>query len=167
MVTKRCDYCGKEFEAEYDGKFMFCSDECKKEGKRIFSTITKECMVCRREFETARKNTSCCSDECRKEANRIRNREGYKPTKLVAKVCEICGREFEGHGNAKYCCDECRKEGRKKSQQKYDKSEKGKASKKRQYESAKPVTKIKCIIDEEIDDGVFISRPSVSKIMGV
>lgn len=110
MITKRCDVCGKEFEAEYDGKFMFCSDECRKEGKRIFSTITKECKNCGRKFEIDRKNTNYCCDECKKEANRIRSRENYKPAKPVTKVCKICGKEFKAKFRAIYCGDECKKE---------------------------------------------------------
>ena len=138
MVIKRCDICGKKFEADYDGWFNYCSDECKKEGKRIFSTITKKCRVCGREFETDRKNTSCCSDECKKEANRIRNREGYEPAKPVSKVCKICGKEFEGHGNAKYCSDECREEA-------------NRIRNREGYEPAKPVTKVCKICGKEFE----------------
>lgn len=129
MITKKCDVCGNKFETEYDTWFNYCSDECKREGKRLFSTVTKECKICGRKFEADRDNMIYCSDECRKEANRIRNRERYHSVSIVIKVCEICGKKFEGHGNAKYCCDECRKEA-------------DRIRRREKYESAKPVTKV-------------------------
>jgi hypothetical protein len=33
---------------------------------------------------------------------------------MVLKKCIICGKTFEGHGNAKYCCEECKKKAREK-----------------------------------------------------
>ena len=44
---KKCDWCGKEFSTETNGKF--CSDTCKKEKKNSFRSL-KKCKNCGKTF---------------------------------------------------------------------------------------------------------------------
>ena len=85
-MTKKCKYCGEEFEAK-DNREKYCSDECRKktsneyqrEYKRKNPPIPKKIPVrervcqnpeCGKIFLTSRHNKIYCCDECKKACQR-------------------------------------------------------------------------------------------------
>ena len=81
-MTKKCKYCGNEFDAK-DNREKYCSDECRKktsneyqrEYKRTNPPINKPkkpkplitCIVCGKEFVASSHNKIYCSNECKRE----------------------------------------------------------------------------------------------------
>lgn len=99
-----CEYCGKEFLANYNGRKKFCSKECKSKGisKAIRSLQDKEikCESCGEIFIVKGcSKTKLCFD-CRKICY-LKNK--YKPIGEIYKICKKCGDEFLTMGNKIYC----------------------------------------------------------------
>ena len=89
-MTKKCKYCGKEFETKYSRK-KYCSPECAKEvhkeqsrqsykrnkkSENLYSM--KKCKQCGNLFKPKHWRIQYCSDECRKEAKQELRRKWYR-----------------------------------------------------------------------------------------
>jgi len=85
--SKKCDICGKEFEAHH-ANVRVCSEECRREKWRIASKkiynkkvhkgmYSHTCTVCDKEFRSSFRRTKYCSDKCRREGRRRYQMELY------------------------------------------------------------------------------------------
>ena len=93
-----CDWCGKEYQAQDNGRNHFCSTKCC-DASNYNKKVEKTCPVCGKKFFTRKHNGArTCSRLC---ATKIR-----KPAEVVS-VCVFCGKEFKATRKAKYCSNEC------------------------------------------------------------
>lgn len=74
-----CITCGKPLPKF---KTKYCSEICAKNKK---AKISKECVICGKEFKTSRENILTCSKECSKILENKRDRERYKKNNPNAK----------------------------------------------------------------------------------
>lgn len=96
MVTKICQYCGKEFITTNQNKNQpCCNRECK--SNLIKQSKTKICECCNKEFVAEKHNTKYCSVECR-----------IKSVTIYGNVvCKNCNTEFKFEDNVRLECMEC------------------------------------------------------------
>lgn len=84
--AEKCLLCGGKLGK---GKYKFCSDECARKHYNIQTgrlshseTLTKNCCVCGKEFQTWKSRQTTCSEECkilhRKEYDSKRNKSGQR-----------------------------------------------------------------------------------------
>ena len=135
-TVKVCPICNKEF-TPLDSHQKYCSDECKKEGGRI---VQKQSRQNRK--EQVREYLKKRYHEIYKDKLKAKRKEA---TQSMVKVCPICNKEFNpSHASQKYCSEECvekaktlnnlafcKTEKYKKAHEKYLKSKKGIASRKK------------------------------------
>ena len=66
MITKKCLYCGKEFQAKTSAK-KYCNSKCCANDyarKRHRNIYHYKCKTCGKEFESTRSNHKFCSHDC-------------------------------------------------------------------------------------------------------
>lgn len=102
MITKRCQYCGKEFESYESTNRKFCSYKCTYASRKTGSW--KSCLVCSKKFWNCKSESKkFCSKHCHNKSK----------IKLIIKHCLTCGKEFKTipyrikHNEGKYCCRKC------------------------------------------------------------
>ena len=134
--TRICERCGKEFivpklkNGNYSHK-KYCSDECA--NNIILNKNTdeyqpmKKCAYCGKMFSIPKYangkfkyDVKYCSEQCNQDALKQWKLDYQKNKK---RICVVCGKEFEvpriadGHfSETVYCSEECRYQGRSKSQ---------------------------------------------------
>ena len=117
---KTCAVCSKVFESKFKNKT--CSEECAKIRKKSLRAkqpskalppITKNCVVCDKEFEAVGfgRSRKTCSKKC---ADKRRNKQAtnwhHKTKVLQIKKCLYCDKTFNPHGKQKTCgSKECKK----------------------------------------------------------
>lgn len=107
-ITKKCKYCGKEFDSYFCQKRSFCSIPCRcrflNESRRK-EKEKKECLVCHKLFEVTKVRTKYCSNQCKGFARRKPEleRKQYIPKEPRIKQCAVCGADFIAHKAAKFC----------------------------------------------------------------
>lgn len=102
LITKECEWCGKEFTTNLSNK-KYCCQECcttaRKEKQKV-TPIQKVCIVCGKTFETPKKTTCCCSPECSRKHKR-KTRHGrhrkyyYDIFQRDNGTCQLCGRPIQ------------------------------------------------------------------------
>jgi hypothetical protein len=122
MIELICDNCKNKIyrKTRKRGKHCFCSKDCEILFRHKEAYIEKECPICGKKFETARKRESTyCSLACQIEWQRRFPRVGkehpcYDHSVNHTIICEWCGTEFETgayqvkHGK-KFCSNDCRR----------------------------------------------------------
>jgi len=109
-VTKKCLYCGKEFECLHPSQ-KYCSDECHKKRNsewamnKAHEGKVRICPICNNELPKFK--DKYCSKKCSNRANAIRRGE-CQDHGLLTKQCVVCGKEFQTFKSRKITCsDEC------------------------------------------------------------
>lgn len=75
--------------------------------------LTKNCLICNKEFKTYNSVKDICPGECRKTASRIYAKEYMRNKRaansgVIVKVCIICHKEFNCHKSINdVTCLEC------------------------------------------------------------
>ena len=120
--TRKCAYCGKDFEAT-TGNQKYCSSKCQikaqserqiakyweEKAKRGAKKLTvKKCAFCGAEFMPKNAQQTFCSGECQSKAAREKKKAARE---TYMKVCRICGKKFEtADGRRAFCCGKCANE---------------------------------------------------------
>lgn len=129
MITKKCLFCGKEFQTLSSNK-KHCSNKCRNSFNHPRKVpITKVCDICGKEFQTVNIQQKYCSHQCADKGKKInqqirwrRYREAHsldvktavKPRKAnqhttKSTVCLACGKKFkQSFYHEKFCSDKCR-----------------------------------------------------------
>lgn len=105
-MTKKCEYCGKEYEAK-TSRSKYCSRECNDNmhkqrmretyvGKRL-----KDCQICGKPLPKFK--TKYCSDRCRNRAGHILAGDVQTKTELI-RQCVVCGQVFRTWKAKKITC---------------------------------------------------------------
>lgn len=100
MLTRTCEYCGKEFETScHNGKFcsMKCRDKAYKERKVRLGERTFYCELCGKAFESDRRRRFC-TDECRRKAERGKKKSRKKPKLSLEQVAKLSREEGLSYG---------------------------------------------------------------------
>lgn len=112
LISKNCEYCGKEFKRYALPVRRFCSKSCSASFTNILRKKVqepRECPVCHSLFIVTDQRRKHCSNACRhighrKVATKIWS---YIPKPLTVKICGVCGNPFPAKRAAKFCLD-CR-----------------------------------------------------------
>ena len=67
-----CEYCGKEYEAIYNGYNRFCSNKCKSAYRRKSGVDNekRKCIICNKEFECNKYSTKERCNDCSRKRNK-------------------------------------------------------------------------------------------------
>lgn len=101
----RCLFCGKEYEAFFNGTNKFCSISCKDKYRRRSGVDNTEdiCIICGSTFTHNKKNKiATCSQKCH---TILTNKK-----REVKCICKHCGKEYIGHTTNvenKWCSKSC------------------------------------------------------------
>lgn len=103
-LTKKCGYCGKEFQTYPCNDFNFCSRSCSNKSRGYVQQ--KECPACGSIFFPKPQSKKYCSRKCyglsRSTAPRA-EKQIYIPAPPRIKQCGICGASFIAKTAAKFC----------------------------------------------------------------
>lgn len=126
IIKLKCDNCGIEFDRNNNQQRKyentFCSLECEKEFKYKETHETRECIICKKEFECLKTSkVQMCSLQCQGKWQSINltgeNANNFNSDFSIqdrTKYCEWCGKEFLVKpfmiDKAKFCSDDCRQE---------------------------------------------------------
>jgi hypothetical protein len=106
VYIKNCKQCNKVMVSQY-GRRNYCNSSCRRKYKYLNYDIPKhpkkepqnydiECVVCKTDFKSSRKNSKFCSDKCR-----AKNR---RKSEIYTKVCPTCGKGFQTTNKLKTYC---------------------------------------------------------------
>lgn len=90
-----CEFCGKEFEATNHIVRRYCSQDCRREARKLkFQSTTRVCVLCGKEFHPVNTRNYICGDT------------HYRP-------CPICGKDVEvkqACDSPRVCSSKCKEE---------------------------------------------------------
>lgn len=111
-MTKKCKYCGVEFEPT-NNRQKYCS-ECRPKVKKEYirnyhrgqSSPYKKCLICGRMFKPENWHSKYCSDECRKKAVRQQQINHYWRSKGIPEIEYPC-KDFNYYNIPDEICLNC------------------------------------------------------------